>query len=352
VSPDSPLYSPAPFLIALNQGSLSPSLLAQHSQTCIMSTSTISRAFTTRRAKGHEASHSNLLPKRSLTTSKSTKNIRGQISAPVELVHTTNMLSYNAPDLPRSSRSNTLSSKDSDDGYEAAGTAHSTPPTSPDIPQEELHPSVEPNHLTSYFAAPGRPAFKGAPIIVTKADPPHVPQRSPSHTKKHSVDTVARKQSMSRISKGSDGTMDSKSSGAFSRSPSMSTHASSVSRSSTQRSHKPMHSPSMSSSERPITFIAPISPAQPVPVSPPAAPQQARHAAASHPFGHELAQVTELAEEFSHKTQGLTEDDEYIRSHGLAKWTPSDYLGEIQSLTSLFFPELHHNVKSTTPMWI
>jgi hypothetical protein len=318
-----------------------------------MATSTISRAFTTRRAKGHEASNSSSgFPKRSLTTSKSTKNIRGQISAPVELVHTTNMLSYNAPDLPHSSRSNTISSKDSDDGYEAAGTAHSTPPTSPDIPQEELHHAVEPNHLTSYFAAPGRPAFKGAPITVTKADAPHVPQRSPSHTKKHSFDTVARKLSVSRMSKGSDGTMDGKSSGNFSRSPSISTHASSVSRSSTQRSQKPTQSPSLPSNERPITFIAPISPAQPVPLSPAAAPQQTRHITASHPFGQELAQVTELAEEFSHKTHGLTEDDEYIRSHGLAKWTPSDYLGEIQSLTTLFFPDLQFKAKPSSPMWI
>jgi hypothetical protein len=58
---------------------------------------------------------------------------------------------------------------------------------------------------------------------------------------------------------------------------------------------------------------------------------------ASHPFGLELAQVTELAEEFSEKGRldVIYEDDQYLRSRGLAKMS----VNEIQAVISQFFPE-------------
>lgn len=73
-----------------------------------------------------------------------------------------------------------------------------------------------------------------------------------------------------------------------------------------------------------------------------------------HPFGQELAQVTELAEEFSSKGQGrvIDEDEEFLESRGLMRFSANEYMMEIQSLALQFLPQLPLNVKATTQVWI
>lgn len=74
-----------------------------------------------------------------------------------------------------------------------------------------------------------------------------------------------------------------------------------------------------------------------LPIQQPPAPPKT----APHPFGQELAQVTELAEEFSAKGRldVIYEDEQYLKARGLAKMSPDDYLNEIHSVMSQFFPE-------------
>ena len=158
----------------------------------------IARAFTTRRVKQSIDLKDSVegFPQRSNTTKASLGNIRAKISAPVELTHTTNMLSYNAPDLfpekgPKSATS--MSSFKSDDESDGNLTSASTPPTSPDSPfPQKRSASPEPNHVSCYFTAP-----KSAPL----AEAPVIPQRAPSHTKKP-YEGLMRHRSASRLSIG------------------------------------------------------------------------------------------------------------------------------------------------------
>lgn len=51
-----------------------------------------------------------------------------------------------------------------------------------------------------------------------------------------------------------------------------------------------------------------------------------------HPFGAELAQVNELAEEIhANEVTVLDEEEQYLIENGLCKFTVDDYLGEIQN---------------------
>lgn len=262
-----------------------------------------------------------------LPRSNSTRRVvpRHKISAPIQLIHTTNMLSYNAPDIPRPSRSNSTTTRPDDDSD--AQTTGSTPPTSPDVASGERPSSPQPNHLTSYFKQPARSQAAG------QEEPPNIPKRSPSHTKKNSFENLARSRSNSRLSRDSDFSTLTRPGQSFSRSASTSTRASSVSHSSSPSPTKQSASPQADT-------------------SPIASPQQ-RPANDNHPFGQELAKVNELAEEYS-VCDGLATIDEeqlYLDSRGLVKLTADDYLGAVQGLTSTFFPEAKH-ATSMVPLWI
>lgn len=286
----------------------------------------LARAFTTRKRANLDLQDGSALPQRSNTTKVSSNQIRNKISSPVQLVHTTNMLSYNAPDLPRPSLagfnvgSGPASTKSEDDS-DTLNTVDSTPPTSPDVAPGERCPSPVPNHLSTYFMAP----FK--PLTSAAQEAPVIPQRSPSHTKKASYDAINRQRSLSRISKASDNSLSSKSSMTFSRSSSTST----------SMSHMSTHSRKMSAPPRP----PPLSPVAPIP------------AVQSHPFGQELAQVTELVEELSVKkpTKAMEEDEKYITSKGLARFGVNDYLNMVDDIATSFFPDTNH-IRAAGPMWI
>ncbi|KJZ76691.1 hypothetical protein HIM_04027 [Hirsutella minnesotensis 3608] len=291
----------------------------------------LQRALTTYRNRRNndkassDGQDGSILP-RSTTTKKTATRLK--ISAPIQLIHTTNMLSYNAPDLPRATRSNSLSARSDDDSD--SHTTVSTPPTSPDVAKNEP-PSPEPNHLTSYFKQPSKT------MTVSEEAPPVIPKRSPSHTKKNSFEALARSRSVSRLSRDSDMSC-SRTVNSFSRSPSTSTRASSVS-----------HTSSLSSKQ-----VVPSTPAySPSPSPVPAPATQSRQSSESHPFGQELASVNELAEEFISGSRLATIDEEqqYLDSRGLVKLSADDYKGAIQSISYTFFPELNRSMPMGA-MWI
>ncbi|KAM4055091.1 hypothetical protein HRG_005900 [Hirsutella rhossiliensis] len=256
----------------------------------------LSRALTTCRLR----LSSDFIDGGNMPRSNSTRKAvpRHKISAPIQLIHTTNMLSYNAPDLPRPSRSNSTTTRPDDDSD--AQTAASTPPTSPEVAPGERPSSPQPNHLTSYFKQPA------GSLAASEEDPPKIPKRAPSHTKKNSFENLARSRSSSRLSRDSDFSASTRPGQTFSRSASTSTRA---------------------SSQHPSNE--------------------------THPFGQELAKVHELAEEYSVGDGLATIDEEklYLDSRGLKKLTADDYLGVVQGITSTFFPEAKH-ATPVVPLWI
>lgn len=276
----------------------------------------LSRAFTTRRLKlgGGDGEGSSFLPRRNNTT-KAAPNpeIRHKISAPVQLIHTTNMLTYSAPDLPRPSRINSGSHRSEDDSDSIQ--TDSTPPTSPEFDRYKTT-SPEPNHLTSYFMN----------TQVVSPTAPAIPKRAASHTKQNSYEALARNRSTSRMSRESENSISSRGGATFSRSASVSTQASSSSQSGT-----------------PLKTTAPSLPG-------PVRPQRAT----KEPFGQELAQVTELVEEYgtSQRLKSIEEEEEQmLQSQGLQKFSANDYICALQGLSTSFFPESNHKTQATA-LWI
>lgn len=284
----------------------------------------LSRAFTTRRLRlSNDLADAPSTPRRNSTTKGPI--LRHKISAPIQLIHTTNMLSYNVPDLPRPSRSDSTNSK-SDEESDAPTVAESTSPTSPEAAPGERSPSPEPNHLTSYVKNPAK-------SLEAEAPPPAIPKRSPSHTNNNSFDAIARSRSVSRGSRDLELSLSMRPGQSFSRSPSSSTSASSASRASTplaQKQNTPL--PALPGQPAPATSFPPKD---------------------SHPFGQELAQVTELAEEYNvgKRLATIDEEQQYLDARGLVKLSVDDYLGAIQTISAAFFPEQNHAAPAA-PLWI
>ncbi|KAK0737656.1 hypothetical protein B0T21DRAFT_169644 [Apiosordaria backusii] len=308
----------------------------------------IARAFTTRRVKQSlQTSDLNNSP-RQRSPKASAGSIRHKISSPVELIHTTNMLSYNAPDLHPQSASSTGSHRSDDDMSDTALTNGTTPPTSPDVessPKRTTQKRVvspEPNHLSAYFAASGqgieKPALqKAAPII---------PQRAPSHSKK-SPNEIARQRSASGVSQRSQGTVLTNASYTFSRSSSTSTATTATSQSSLPL-HMQQHrskSSSGAAAAAAADFVRMAAPPLTHRYFPPQQQQPQQHrkefSESQHPFGQELAQVSEIAEEYGIKEQMNVVDAEEkeMLAKGLLKFNANDYLGEIQGLFASFFAD-------------
>lgn len=59
----------------------------------------------------------------------------------------------------------------------------------------------------------------------------------------------------------------------------------------------------------------------------------------SHPFGKELAQVNEIAEEFGATARLLDEEEQEMMSKGLCKFNVEDYLDEIAGLYGGIFED-------------
>ncbi|KAK3995445.1 hypothetical protein QBC44DRAFT_26403 [Cladorrhinum sp. PSN332] len=315
------------------------------------------RAFTTRRVKQSlQTSELSSSPQRSSTKNASAGgSIRNKISSPVELLHTTNVLAYNAPDLypnPKTSSSTGSSHRSDDDMSDSAFTAGTTPPTSPDIetsPKRVMNPkrtvSPEPNHLSAYFAVPGRPVEAPA-----RTQAPIIPQRAPSHSKK-TYNNLVRQRSASNVSANSQQSASTNASYTFSRSSSSNSTATSTASqvSSSPVQHRMKHS-GVAAAAAAAAFVA---------ATPPPQAQRHQHrkefSESQHPFGPELQQVSEIAEEYGVKEQVNVVDAEEkeMIAKGLLKFTASDYLGEIQGLISSFFVEQESNpAPVATAAWI
>src|SRR5205085_1349999 len=104
-------------------------------------------------------------PSTSRSDSKRSSISKIQISAPVQLISTTNMISYTSPSL-RSSVSQASISSNSSNGY--SPTSAKFPPYSPcssgeetDIPSPDeptsSHQPPPPNHLSMYFSTSSNP---------------------------------------------------------------------------------------------------------------------------------------------------------------------------------------------------
>jgi hypothetical protein len=171
--------------------------------------------------------------------------------------------------------------------------------------------SPSPNHLSGYFPAPsGKTVRKSAStnslsqVRESPAEPtepvPAIPSRAVSHSKRAHVQ-LAQKRSMQNMSRSN--TVGSRGNSISSRGSLGSIRE--------QRNSMDMFK------------IAPLSEED-------AAPAQA------HPFGAELEQLNEVAEEFSGVARSAEEqaDLETMRSRGLASFCAADYLAEIQPLFS------------------
>lgn len=62
----------------------------------------------------------------------------------------------------------------------------------------------------------------------------------------------------------------------------------------------------------------------------------------SHPFGQELAQVREIAEEYGidERFHAVDEETQHMEAHGLFKFTAQDYLTEIQCFLADRFTDI------------
>lgn len=235
---------------------------------------------------------------------------RAKISMPVALISTTNMLSYNAPDISTlrhasSSTSSTHSAEDSDNSVStrrSRSSSHGSRETLTDASSLDMSPtSPKHNHLSGYFASANKGVRRSASsgnLQQLKEEPgepvPAIPERALSHSKR-AHERLAQKRSLQNIRpRGSVGTGSVRSS-----------HRTSID----------MFNANATIEEE----------------------------AVAHPFGRELEQLNEVAEEFG----GVVRDVEmeadlaHIRERGLATFCAADYLAEIQPLFSSRFGNPH-----------
>lgn len=238
--------------------------------------STISRAFTTKRNKRPDVSAP--MPYREGQVKFSSGTIkRGKISGPVQLLSTTNMLAYNAPDLPSASSSSTSSLQSPDESERSfSQRSFHSPTTSPDDSPVDAYQSLSyfPQRSATITSQPRSSASSAS------ADAPVIPKRALSHTKR-SHQELARQRSQKRMSP-----------------PAL---------------HSVRSSPAINASSDLV---------KPEP----------------HPFGKELAQVNEVVEEFGGFP--LLEEEEMILSQkGLMKFSADEYLMEIEDLYGSIFDD-------------
>ncbi|KAI5786419.1 hypothetical protein DFH27DRAFT_257986 [Peziza echinospora] len=220
-----------------------------------------------------------------------------QISAPIELVSTTNMISYTAPALPRgsplsatstspssspitrtSSSAGRFPKKTASSDIDSASSASNSPPISP---------TAAPNHLSSYFAplsqVPQLPPMSPARSLSTRSNASTSSGQSSS-----SSNNTASKPKRSASSASSSSRSNRKSGGSGSTSaPPRSSH------------HRAMH---------------------------------------SNPFGAELAKVSEIAEEYGVNVNDMEYD--YMCERGLQRFAADDYLAEIGGIYADEVPAL------------
>jgi hypothetical protein len=224
---------------------------------------------------------------------------RSAISSPVALVSTSNVQLNNAQaiagtspiDMRNVSSGSSITSSSADDSDASSG--HRSNDTVTDASSIDESP-VEPNHLSCYFKPAVDTEHKSpmhSPSLSTTSsmDTPRLPQRVPSHSKK-AHESLHRKRSVQRMLSPPATSRD------------------------IVRNSAEMFSPTKSS------FVE--------------APKE-------NPFGSELAQLDEVAEEFGQVVCDAESqaDMAVIKSRDLACHSASDYLADIQSLIYETFHE-------------
>lgn len=254
----------------------------------------LARAFTRRNKRSVD--HSAMQRGTSVKYPPGTIN-RNLISLPTELISTTNVQALTAPDIRSISAGSSTGSlnsvNDSDfstiDRSFLNNTGSDTSSVDSSGPATPVTPAND--EIKSFFdskQSPVVPAIASPPAL----DTPSVPQRAPSHSKKAHVE-LSRKRSIQRMS------------------PPPTSISKPTIRDSTE------------------FFTKPTDP--------------------SHPFGRELAQVNEIAEEFGATARLLEDEEQDIMSKGLYKFGVEDYLDEIAGLYGGIFED---QLTSLAKPWI
>ena len=265
--------------------------------------------------------------------SQSTKTVdRAKISSPVALLSATNNMVYDAPNLPAHTLAS--ASPSSDDSDHSASTlrsrasSHRSNDTLTDassVSSAASPKSPPPNHLSEYFAAANmaqtrRSATSHQKAIHRKslssdATVPAIPDRALSHSKR-AHERVAQKRSMQNM-----------------RAPqSQAPHARDATRTPPHQHHhhhQPRQHHSHNSEQRLSADMFRAAAAS---------PDEGGH---HHPFGRELEQLNEVAEEFGGVVRDVeTEEDvAAMRRCGLAKYCAADYLLDLApSYSNPFWP--------------
>lgn len=213
---------------------------------------------------------------------------RSLISLPTELISTTNVQALNAPDIRSisgSSAGSISSGHESDFStidrsfLMSAGSGNSSGTDTSSIDSSGPATPVTPaaDDVKSFFDAKNP-----VPVPALAFDAPAIPQRAPSHSKKAHVE-LSRKRSIQR----------------------MSPPPTSIAKPSVRTSGEP-RGPAID---------------------------------AHHPFGKELAQVNEMAEEFGATARLLDDEEREILNKGLCKFGVEDYLDEIAGLYGGIFED-------------
>ncbi|KAF2146597.1 uncharacterized protein K452DRAFT_304546 [Aplosporella prunicola CBS 121167] len=283
------------------------------------------RSFTHRRAK-KSGDNAPGMPSRSFSTKKSSgSGNRVQISAPMTLLSTTNMLSYNAPDIGKitpnvppamqhrypSSESTTPGSTRSAEESDRSSTGSrgvSTDASSLD----SVPTSPEGNHLTGFFDAAQKAQKERVQLHMSSSS-------SGSHRTQSSTS--------SRMNHSSKSSFDTHRSSESSTSPAIPQRARSHSKEAHElmarkRSIRNMGPPSTLHSRSPSTNEQRAS-----------VDMFRSHVDSAHPFGKELEQLNEVVEELGGVIRDvvLDEDTRHMQEKGLVKFCVSDYLAEIDS---------------------
>lgn len=254
------------------------------------------RAFTQRRGNGKP---DHVAPTRAASQRNGRPVYRTQISSPVALISSTNALSYEAPDISgttpidhgTASHGSRASSQHTADHSDSSTLSIDTDTDASSVDNSPVV-TPEPNHLSCYFR-PSVDTKSGGSSPTLPASPsfdaPTIPQRVPSHSKK-AHENLHRKRSVQRM---------------------MSPPAGLARRNSVDMFKQPVEAPR------------------------------------ENPFGSELAQLDEVAEELSNtcRSAEAEADAQAMRQYGLACHDVSEYLSEIHSL-------IYDVYLAEEPVWI
>lgn len=139
----------------------------------------LARALTGRKRQG-AVDIAQYQPNRAMSMRKAGSIKRSAISSPLELISTTNVLAYEAPNIYGSS-------DESDSSLAFSGSSRAT---TPETSSSESPSPIEPNHLSTYFQSAS--TARGSKDSID-SNSPTIPQRAPSHTKKsHQASAIRR----------------------------------------------------------------------------------------------------------------------------------------------------------------